>query len=294
VRRHCIIKAIVVLIAFCITLCAVNYSLKKSAISSPISPITEYHQSVIHALDDPEYHRSAPLAVHTEHTFSFKEIRFKKREKIPDTALDITIDIILPAIHAPNQTQAAFNQSIYTYAKTVLHKFFNSLPTPEESKEAYKSGRNVHYDCSISYQVYYATDTFLSVRLYTYNYTGGAHGAHDYTSITYNLHTGQKVELPDLYSQQNLLLDTLATYCARELTRCNRQEQFTNSTYITAGTVAKPEHYTIWNITPDGLLITYKHNQVAPYCAGMQQVLVPYTHFKQDTSSLMYTLAQHR
>ena len=280
-------KTVFILIAFCITVYGVSYSLRKPA----LSPTSTYHQLVLQALDDPQQHRSAPLAVTTEHLFNFKEIRLNKREKIPGTALDITLDISLPTIHAPDETQAAFNKTIYTYAQTILHDFFMSLPTPAESREAQKSGRNVHYDCSINYHVYYATDTFLSVRLYTYSYTGGAHGTHDYTSVTYNLHTGKTIELTHLFDKQYTFLEALAAYCAGELTNRNKQEPFTDNSQITAGTAAKPENYTIWNITPEGLLITYKHYQVAPYCAGMQQILVPYTQFKQDKSPLVYALA---
>lgn len=36
------------------------------------------------------------------------------------------------------------------------------------------------------------------------------------------------------------------------------------------------DNYAVWNITPDGLLITFNEVQVAAYAAGAQSVLVPF------------------
>jgi hypothetical protein len=279
-------RIVFMLMALCIIACGLSYSLRRQE----REPIHAYHHTILHALDDPHYHRSAPLAVTTEHTFSFKEIRLTKREKIPGTALDVTLNISLPTIHAPTTAQVAFNNSIYAYAQTILHNFFTALPTPTESKEAQQNGCNVHYDCSLSYQVYYATDTLLSVRLYSYSYTGGAHGTHDYKSVTYNLQTNKEIALSDLFADKHYpYLEVLSQYCAHELIKRNEQEQLASAGWIAEGTSAKLENYGIWNITPEGLLITYQPYKVAPYCAGMQQVLVPYSQFKQDRSWPLYS-----
>jgi hypothetical protein len=42
------------------------------------------------------------------------------------------------------------------------------------------------------------------------------------------------------------------------------------------GAKPMPENYDNWNITPDGLLITFDMYQVAPGASGPLQVLVPY------------------
>jgi hypothetical protein len=40
------------------------------------------------------------------------------------------------------------------------------------------------------------------------------------------------------------------------------------------------ENYRNWNITPDGLMITFDEYQVAPYAAGPQTVTVPYSELR--------------
>ena len=274
----------------CIIASGISYSLRKST----LLPIDRYYQSVITALADPQHQynisaSSTDNTVNTTNNYSFKELRFKTREKIPHTALDINLDINVPLLQLPTiiYAQTGFNNIVYTHVHKTLQEFFALLPTAAESIQAQKDGRNVHYDCCIKYHLYYATDTLISIRLYTFMYTGGAHGTHDYTSITYDLKTGQKLELADIFMPKYNFLDTLSTYCATELKKRNNKEQFSTDTYITKGTAPKPKNYVTWNYTPEGLLITYNVYQVAPYCAGAQEVIIPYNIIKKQ---LVYSL----
>ncbi len=69
-----------------------------------------------------------------------------------------------------------------------------------------------------------------------------------------------------------IILDKIANYCIAQLkTRNIGFEAFTS------GAQPTPENYGNWNITPDGLLITFDEYQVAAYAAGPQEVVVPYT-----------------
>jgi len=47
------------------------------------------------------------------------------------------------------------------------------------------------------------------------------------------------------------------------------------------GALPAPENYQRWNITPDGLLISFDEYTVAPYAAVPQAVLVSYEVLKQ-------------
>ncbi len=42
------------------------------------------------------------------------------------------------------------------------------------------------------------------------------------------------------------------------------------------GATAAVQNYRNWNITPNGLMITFDEYQVAPYAAGPQTVVIPY------------------
>ena len=49
---------------------------------------------------------------------------------------------------------------------------------------------------------------------------------------------------------------------------------------IETGAGAKAENYKSWNITKQGIFITFDSYQVAPYVAGPQEVTIPFTEIK--------------
>ena len=100
---------------------------------------------------------------------------------------------------------------------------------------------------------------------------GAAHpGTHSRT-VTYDLEAGADLSLAQLFKPGSNYLEQIANYCIAQLkTRNIGFEAFTS------GAQPLPENYGNWNITPDGLLITFDEYQVAAYAAGAQEVVVPY------------------
>jgi hypothetical protein len=104
---------------------------------------------------------------------------------------------------------------------------------------------------------------------------GAAHpGTHSRT-VTYDLEAGADVRLEQLFQPGSDYLNTIANYCIAQLkTRDIGFEAFSS------GADPLPENYGSWNITPEGLLITFDAYQVAAYAAGPQEVVVPYAELK--------------
>jgi hypothetical protein len=99
-------------------------------------------------------------------------------------------------------------------------------------------------------------------------------GTHSRT-VTYNLEAGADVRLEQLFLPGSDYLATIANYCIAQLsTRNIGFESFSS------GAQPVPENYGNWNITSDGLLITFDEYQVAAYAAGPQEVVVPYAELK--------------
>ena len=46
------------------------------------------------------------------------------------------------------------------------------------------------------------------------------------------------------------------------------------------GALPRADNYQVWNISPEGLQITFDEYQVAPYAAGPQSVQIPYSDVK--------------
>jgi hypothetical protein len=100
---------------------------------------------------------------------------------------------------------------------------------------------------------------------------GAAHPGLYSITLNYDLGQGRELALGDLFLPNSGYLEAIANYCITEL---SKQPGFDGP--FTEGAQPTPENYDNWNITPDGLLITFDMYQVAPGASGPIQVLVPY------------------
>jgi hypothetical protein len=101
---------------------------------------------------------------------------------------------------------------------------------------------------------------------------GAAHPGLYSITLNYDLGRGRELELGDLFLPNSGYLDAIANYCVTELSKHPGYDG-----PFTDGAKPTPENYKNWNITPDGLLITFDMYQVAPGASGPIQVVVPYT-----------------
>jgi len=100
---------------------------------------------------------------------------------------------------------------------------------------------------------------------------GAAHPGLYSITLNYDLGQGRELALGDLFLPNSGYLEAIANYCVTEL---SKQPGFDEP--FSDGVKPTPENYDNWNITPDGLLITFDMYQVAPGASGPIQVLVPY------------------
>jgi hypothetical protein len=100
---------------------------------------------------------------------------------------------------------------------------------------------------------------------------GAAHPGLYSITLNYDLGQGRELGLGDLFLPNSAYLEAIANYCVTEL---SKQPGFDEP--WSDGAKPTPENYDNWNITPDGLLITFDMYQVAPGASGPIQVLVPY------------------
>ena len=108
----------------------------------------------------------------------------------------------------------------------------------------------------------------LDFRFYS---DGAAHPGLYSITLNYDLGQGRELALGDLFLPNSGYLEAIANYCITEL---SKQPGFDEP--FSEGAKPTPENYGNWNITPDGLLITFDMYQVAPGASGPMQVLVPY------------------
>jgi len=104
---------------------------------------------------------------------------------------------------------------------------------------------------------------------------GAAHPGLYSITVNYDLGQGRELALGDLFLLNSNYLEAISNYCTAELSK----QPFADPVFLEG---AKPtvENYRNWNITPNGLMITFDEYQVAPGAAGPQTVVVPYAELK--------------
>jgi Protein of unknown function (DUF3298)/Deacetylase PdaC len=135
----------------------------------------------------------------------------------------------------------------------------------------------------IGYEIRYATDDLISVEFSDGSYSrGAAHGSSTTTVLNYDVKNGKKLGLADLFNPKSNYLSTISAYSIKNLkdqAKVDKEGMLTDD-MIQSGASAKADNYRAWAITKRGLWITFDPYQVAPYAAGPQYVLVPYSALK--------------
>ena len=99
-----------------------------------------------------------------------------------------------------------------------------------------------------------------------------AHPGLNSLTMNYDLAQGRELALGDLFLVNSNYLETISSYCIAELSK----QPFADPVFL-EGASPTTENYRNWNITPDGLQVTFDTYQVAPGAAGPQAVLMPWS-----------------
>ena len=100
---------------------------------------------------------------------------------------------------------------------------------------------------------------------------GAAHPGLYSMTVNYDLRQSRELALSELFIPNSNYLEMISNYCIAEL---NKQPGFEGP--FSEGANPTLENYRNWNITPNGLLITFDTYQVAPGASGPQTVIVPF------------------
>lgn len=127
------------------------------------------------------------------------------------------------------------------------------------------------------YSLVYQRGDLWSLKFNFFGYAdGAAHPFHYSLTLNYDLEEGRKLSLGDLFAKDAAYLKVISSYCVAELSK--RDIGFYGG--FERGAEPTSENYRNWNITNEGLLITFDEYQVAPYAAGAQTVMIPYSELR--------------
>jgi len=103
--------------------------------------------------------------------------------------------------------------------------------------------------------------------------TLGAHPNTFYRTFTFNLATGEELDIASLFLPRSDYLRRLSAISQFELAKS--LGDFADVEYIAQGTGPEPLNYQNFVIDADTLVLMFPPYQVAPYAAGSQSVVIP-------------------
>lgn len=162
-----------------------------------------------------------------------------------------------------------FNQQVDTLIRENMETFRNSVLQSAHNPPISSAS---NYD--LKYSSFSSEEEIISLKLDINSYfDGAAHPGEQIITFNYDLDSRRQLKLEQLFKPGSAYLERIAAYCKVQL-------GLRDIAYTEAGAEPTTDNYRNWNITSDGLLITFDMYQVAAGAAGPQTVVVPYVELK--------------
>jgi hypothetical protein len=206
-------------------------------------------------------------------------IFFEQDSSVTVGGVDVTTDLIFESSEKPlyeihgqvpvvNEPSAEKLNPLLKMAVTEeldgFKKNFTDWDIPPEMANAV-SFMWVRYDAPL------ITSQIASFRFYVdYYMAGAAHPNHYFKVVNFDLEKGKAVTTKSLFKDLPKALTSLSKLCKASLDK-------PDFPLFEEGLEVKEENFKNWNLTENGLRLSFDPYQVAPYAAGPQEVLIPYS-----------------
>ncbi len=130
-------------------------------------------------------------------------------------------------------------------------------------------------------------NSVITVRLEIMQYfSGSAHPLTVSDTANYSLATGEDLGLIDVFDAGTKYLDKISAYSIKELKKHLAEAQnlpvdSKDLVFFEEGANSNPENFSSFLIEDAGIRFIFGQYQVAPYVAGEQEVLIPYSELSQ-------------
>jgi hypothetical protein len=231
----------------------------------------------------PNSEKQTAFALHEEPIeFSGGVEIIAKQIKENNKKLKYEIDAEYPQLTgSPDRNFEKFNQVVRSIVTKKVNDFRKEMA--ERIGEENPVDTDTGSDIGSGYTVALAKDDLISVQLDIGGYYAGAAHPNSYTeTINFDLKNGKPLVLSDLFKPGAKYLQTISSYCIKDLKRQSKATDgmLDDDDWLQRGAGPDPNNYGSWVVTKKGLGINFDSYQVAPYAAGPQYVLVPYSALK--------------
>lgn len=252
---------------------------------------------------------SSPTDVQTkagDDRFSFhfekQEVQLNANKRIVPKQLDeenshlkFEISISFPQIEGSvSSAECKFNLAVASLARKNFNDYKRSqLKSLSRGERFPRYHEDVVEFLHISYDIPFATEKLMNVRFNAHTYgRGAAHSVQYFFVFNYDLTGEREIRLGDIFQPKSHYLSFISNY-AREMVKkriCSEGgwagtqavgDCLKNPPLWEDGIKPKAENFEAWNITEEGLLLSFDACQLTGCAAGEFYVSVPYSELKK-------------
>ncbi len=169
-------------------------------------------------------------------------------------------------IEGINKYYDELTSSLY---KTILSEYYIYA---KQNYDINKERQFAPYQIIQEFDILYNKNDILSIILSVYEYLGGAHGNTIYSPGTWDLKSGKKLTIHDIFKNPKIDENII-----KEVERqVEENKKAGNNIYFddVASLIRKEYNPDNYNLTPKGLQILYPVYTIAPYVAGPQYFII--------------------
>lgn len=187
----------------------------------------------------------------------------------------LEVDITIPVIQglADKQVEDEINQTI---KEDILNfKYRIQADSEEYLQEARKEGGEIKkYIASAYYIVHYQKNDLLSLSVFYYCYTLGAHGCMVQEAYNLNLANGERIPLQNILKEKKDYLKIINQEIKRQI-KLNPKAYFDDGAVFQSISKEKPFY-----LIEDGIVIYFRLHEIAPYSSGIRYFKIPFSLFE--------------
>lgn len=192
-------------------------------------------------------------------------------EKLKGELPYIKFDISIPYINdKSNQIYTSINETI---KKDIIDwkSDLVDLAKRDEIDAKEKGLEFRQYDLVSTYSMGINNKDILSLYIDNFQYTGGAHGITTRNTYTYDLVSGNRLNLTDLFKDSYDYKTPINKFIGEEIAK--NPEYYFKSGKNFAGIKNKQDYY----VSDEGIVIVFQLYEIAPYASGIREFTIPFS-----------------
>lgn len=134
----------------------------------------------------------------------------------------------------------------------------------------------IGFEIEGSFSVALISEELASMRFGMYSYADGAHGSHWTRVVNASLQPFATLSLRTLFTDVPAGLALLSEHCYHALMQSDEDGHVREEEWVRSGTAPEERNFDAFNLSPEGIVISFDDYHVGPYAAGPSDTLVPY------------------